>query len=207
MFIYDIERDILKNFYYLLNEEKKQAFFSLLTDDEEKTLENLPKEELYQEVLNIYWLSLEEAIHKFLHYDLRVYLSVEEDEMWNAIPLKLGVWIYNKWLFSWILIQKRQDWYYSMFYVWENVSLDGADEVEVAEKLKQYIGEINYNKALILISDMLIYDEEIWTYVSTTKEFDEQFTDRRQVFIDEGDKKVYINSTLYENDLELLDDL
>ena len=204
-FIFDIQRDLKTHFLNLLTKEQKQDFFNNIEDaSNEDWILDLPENEMYEEILNIIWYTVDEAIYYLLHYGLDIYFEVSKDEIWNTIPEILAIWKLINNSFSWVIVYNNTDNGYDIIYVWDNSIIQATNKYEEDEILKQYIWEENYNKVFLLIKDIMLYDESLDLYLWVNKEFEELYSNKQIYFNIEWIKNlIYINSTMGSNDIEL----
>ena len=197
-YIFESERTFYDNFFNLLNNNKKDDFFGSVTE------EDLEEYDDYEDILDTLWISLDNAIHEYLHYGLDIYLEVSKDELWNTIPLLVGIWKRYNEMFSWVIIKLEDNGYCSTKYIIENQEILNGDDFQQEEQLKQFIWNNYFNNIFILIADLLLYDDNVWTYVAMSSEFEENFSEKIiYIPIEWLNSSIYINSTLMREDLNI----
>ena len=191
-FIFQLERNFEEHFFSLLNENKKNDFFQNITEED---IEEVNWD--FSWLLDILGISLEEAIFEYLHYEMDVYIEVYKDETWSSIPYKVAIWKKDENnLYSGIYIYRLESWHYWINYIVDNEIVE-SDDISETDKLKQALGENDYNNIEILISEMLIYESYLDTYLSMTKQFEENFSNNTlYIEVEEMDTLIYINSTI-----------
>lgn len=200
-YLFNWNRDIKEHFINLLNKTQKDDFFSVVSEEDESIL-NWNSINMYNEILDMLGINVDEAIHTFLHYNLDIYFEVFKDEVWNTICKKLAIWQLVNWNFSGIILELDEKGYYDLSYIWDNSIIEEWNEIFQEERLKQYIGNVKYNNIFILMKDILLYDSNIWTYTWVNQAYEELFSNKH-IYIPIDNKLVYINSTLSESDIDI----
>jgi len=192
-FIFNINRTFNDHFYKLLNNTKKDDYYNAISEEELNEMES------EEDSLDLLWLTIEDAIHEYLHYNLDIYLEVQKDDVWNTIPYIAWLWKMYNWYFSWIVLKSLPSWYFQSDYIVDNTLLVWDDQ-EQENKLKSVIWDIHFNNIIALISDLFLFDDYLWTYIAMSSEFEEAFSNKL-IYINYNNKLIYINSTMNELDI------
>lgn len=202
-----VSRDFYEHFWWLLSLKKKRDLQKIFENEILNNDDFSEFEKTEETLLDFYWISLNEAIHNYLHLWLNVYLEVTKDDIGNTIPHHCTIWIMNNWTFTGIWIKEHLTRWHSLSYYINDeeyivTNMSEYEKWELEDLLFANLWEINYNNTFLLLKDLLRYEEYLWTYICVKSEFEDldmlHPEEKRFIYIplEWTNKYVYINSTM-----------
>jgi hypothetical protein len=214
LYLYDIERNFYKSFFDLMSNDKKNTFLQILNWlEEEYSVEEVEQFREHPELIlsDLYGYSIEQWIFEMIHYELDIYLEtvIDNDNFGILNAKNLIIWKYFRktWVFHWIQLQYDENtgWYnYNM--IVDSVVCKWDFSFNILKE--KFDNRIIYN-IQCLLEDILIYDKNFYSYISTTIEFSElNVHDRdykKEIFIpiQNTNRYLYINNTISPEMLNL----